>query len=329
MSTTDLSEVLQSLEPNERHRVMDLVAQAGINIEPWAIKQGGVAVAVPSANPKYCYEWAFGTGSEPVALCVWHSSLVIEGDNIIYRGNLRQLGIGLESRANDRFETDQFKSRAKKQAARARDFDIHCQDAWRLKLPIRFILLKGDMADSENLGQDSSKVEYRRLDPEPWSLVSYDIKTGDSYFVRGQATPEAVSELSIDEASTSETTDNHIFVDQFSAESHPEKRLVESEAFVRSAIVRAQVLNRAGGVCEACSQAGFRMANGSVYLETHHVIPLSENGPDKVWNIVAICANDHRIAHYCEIRDEWKARMVEHLISYYPDSASVLKQFLK
>jgi 5-methylcytosine-specific restriction protein A len=328
MSTVDPSNTLKELEPTERHRVMDLVEQAGINIEPWAIKQGGVAVAIPSANPKYCYEWAFGSGSEPVALCVWHSSLVIEGDKVVYRGNLRQLGIGLEARANDRFETDQFKSRAKKQATRAQGFDIRCQDAWRLKLPIRFILLKGDMADSENLGQDSSKVEFRRLDPEPWTLVSYDRMTGDCHFVRGQLPTEIVLESPTEQAVSNNLSLTSHYVDQFSVDFQPEKRSVEVQAFIRSASVRAEVLARAGGICEACLQPGFRMANGSVYLETHHVIPLSEDGPDQVWNVVAVCANDHRIAHYGENREEWKSRMISQLKSLYPDAESVISRIM-
>lgn len=329
MSTDDLSDVLRSLVPAERPRVMDLVAQAGINIDSWAIKQGGVAVANPSANPNYCYEWAFGKGSEPAALCVWHTSLSIEDSKIVYRGNLRQLATSLESRARDRFESDQFRSRAKKQAARARDFDLRCQDVWRLKVPVRFILLKGDMAERENLGHDSSKVEFRRLDLVPWTLVSYDMMTGDCCFVRGQVDSETAAEVAIGEPSTPEAIKIPIFVDQFSAESQPEKRLVEGEAFVRSATVRAEVLNRAEGVCEACGQSGFRMANGSVYLETHHVIPLSEDGPDQVWNVVAVCANDHRIAHYGEIRDEWRIRMMEHLKSHYPDASAVISRFMK
>jgi 5-methylcytosine-specific restriction protein A len=30
------------------------------------------------------------------------------------------------------------------------------------------------------------------------------------------------------------------------------------------------------------------------YLETHHVISLSEQGPGKVTNVIALCPNDHR-----------------------------------
>ncbi len=44
------------------------------------------------------------------------------------------------------------------------------------------------------------------------------------------------------------------------------------------------------------------MESGSLYLETHHVIPLGEGGPDDDANVVALCANDHRRAHFSEER---------------------------
>lgn len=40
------------------------------------------------------------------------------------------------------------------------------------------------------------------------------------------------------------------------------------------------------------------MAGGAVYLETHHIVPLSEGGADSLMNVVALCPNDHRRAHY-------------------------------
>ena len=72
----------------------------------------------------------------------------------------------------------------------------------------------------------------------------------------------------------------------------------------RSAAVREAVLMRAGGICELCNEPGFVTAAGSVYLETHHVVSLADNGPDHSTNVVAICPKDHRRAHYAADRDE-------------------------
>lgn len=308
------SRTLAALEPSERHRVMDMVAATGISVDAWAVKRGGLPVANPAANPAYCYEWAFGTESEPVTLCIWHETLAVEGERLVYRGNLRRAARDLESRASDRFETEEFRSRAKSQAKRARDFDVRVQHAWTQKKPVRMILLKGERASESSLGHDSSKVEFRRLDPEPWTLVSYDWETGDTLFVRGVVAADRPHSKD----SVIEENPEPVYVDQFDLDAVPEKRDVTGAVWTRSAQVRAAVLARAAGCCEACGTPGFRMASGAVYLETHHVIPLSAKGPDAVWNVVAVCPNDHRMAHFADVRDAWQDRMIAHLSGLYP-----------
>jgi 5-methylcytosine-specific restriction protein A len=62
--------------------------------------------------------------------------------------------------------------------------------------------------------------------------------------------------------------------------------------------VRDKALLRAGGNCEYCGEQGFQMADGNIYLETHHIVPLSEGGKDFVTNVSALCANHHRQAHH-------------------------------
>jgi len=51
--------------------------------------------------------------------------------------------------------------------------------------------------------------------------------------------------------------------------------------FVRDPEVRAFVLSAANGRCEWCqADAPFSDASGQPFLELHHVVPLSEGGPD-------------------------------------------------
>jgi hypothetical protein len=50
-------------------------------------------------------------------------------------------------------------------------------------------------------------------------------------------------------------------------------------------------------------------ANGSPYLEVHHVIPLAEGGADAIWNAVAICANCHARCHHGRDRNEFTTRL--------------------
>ncbi|WP_407646473.1 HNH endonuclease [Henriciella aquimarina] len=50
------------------------------------------------------------------------------------------------------------------------------------------------------------------------------------------------------------------------------------------------------------------MPSGALYLETHHIQPLAEGGADTLTNVIALCPNDHRKAHYgldiLDFRDE-------------------------
>jgi len=64
-------------------------------------------------------------------------------------------------------------------------------------------------------------------------------------------------------------------------------------------LVKAWVLERAQGTCELCGNSGpFVDESGRRYLETHHVLSLSEGGPDTIENTVALCPNCHRRCHF-------------------------------
>jgi len=78
----------------------------------------------------------------------------------------------------------------------------------------------------------------------------------------------------------------------------PEYRRRIAGSYTRDQRVRAAVLARARGRCEYCGSEGFEMSGGRRYLEAHHVISLSEAGPDKPTNVIALCATDHRRAHF-------------------------------
>lgn len=67
---------------------------------------------------------------------------------------------------------------------------------------------------------------------------------------------------------------------------------------VRSTYPRLIALKRASGRCEGCREPSpFRTATGP-YLEAHHIDRLSDDGPDEPRNVIALCANCHRRAHF-------------------------------
>ena len=60
--------VIDDLTPKTKHRLMDLVERAGVDVSDWANYKGGKARA--AANPNYCLESAFMQPDECVVLVV-------------------------------------------------------------------------------------------------------------------------------------------------------------------------------------------------------------------------------------------------------------------
>ena len=84
--------------------------------------------------------------------------------------------------------------------------------------------------------------------------------------------------------------------------------------FKRDKNVRKFVLNRAHGRCEYCNELGFELKGGEYYLETHHIISLASQGSDTINNIIALCPNHHRQAHYGIYGADLEKEFVEILI---------------
>lgn len=310
----DLDQTLRSICPDSEGMIMDLVAEAGIDVAPWKIKKDGSPVSNPRANPHYCYEWAFGGGDEPTALCVWHRDLRVGKGNIEYVDSVRQFALKLDSVAIEARNPAHVKSRARDQAKRARNFDLLLQRAYRKSNPIRAILLVGEDKGAEQIGWDTSKVRFRSLDVEPWFVHSYSDDDGTFRLVRGARPGQEIA------------SQQHavVFVDQFSIPDQPGRIKAETRVIPRSQDVRRKVLERAKGICEFCNKPGFSMDSGAIYLETHHVIPLAEGGPDIEWNVVAICPNDHRQVHFGEDRARMRTVMIDILVESEPRAREAL-----
>lgn len=249
------------LKPTEQRRVIDLVRQAGIDVSDWANYERGREN--PGANPKYCYEWAFVEPGVQVVLNLWHEAM-------------REVNAGIEQYFNFRgASASQEKSGARK--ARRRRMEEAVALAYGSGLPVRVIVLDGD----RQANGKPARVSARLLDPLPWAVTRYNDTTGECILRRGVAASA--------------------YADQFSL-SPPDgksgKREVTATVRERDPEVRRFALQRAKGKCQFCGAPGFQLSNGSTFLETHHVIPLSEGGVDSVCNVVALCPNHHREAHY-------------------------------
>ena len=80
----------------------------------------------------------------------------------------------------------------------------------------------------------------------------------------------------------------------------PPRMRVYSYTYRRNADVVAEALARADGTCESCAQPApfFRASDGSPFLEVHQVRPLGDGGEDRLENVLALCPNCHRKAHF-------------------------------
>lgn len=335
--TVDMDSTLAALMPTERHFVMDLLEQAGLDVGPWRVTVDGKAVKTPHTNPAYCYDWAFGKESEGFVICVWHASLrpvaLPTGPAIAYQENIRDLALALDRISIDRTQTVADRNRSRDQAKRARAFDRVLQLAFRRGLPVRMIVNQGNRRDQSELGKSSSSVTLRKLDDQSWYVHHYEDSSGDALLVRAVqravataltgATPTGVAEMppalgpapesgpvaAADPATAPSLEPPPEFVDQFSEPEAAAQREATVLIRERSVAVRQAVLRRANGICELCGERGFVTASSSIYLETHHVISLADDGPDHETNIVAICPQDHRRAHFAAERDEILIRL--------------------
>ena len=274
---------ISELRPTVHHRIMDLVEAAGMDVSDWANFKGGKNKA--ATNPKYCYEWSYIEPKKLVVLNLWYA-LMKERDGMI----LQEL--------NYREMAKKYTAPPKKPAweRRARNTDLVIQTAARDMLPVRVVICDGKMRDVENDNSKPSRVEKRQVDPIPWAVTAYDWATGACIVTRGAISTRFVDQFSVDPQSAVP----------------PERRMVTAKAFVRSTQVRRDALLRANGTCEWCSQRGFDMADGRIYIETHHVIPLAAGGADTEDNVVALCPNHHREAHYGVKAIVMRKQLLEH-----------------
>jgi len=164
----------------------------------------------------------------------------------------------------------------------------------------------GHLADGTAITDGAAPILTPKGDPAPGRVIWVN--------------PES-SELRVLVDLTGEVThENHKpFVDQFLVRGASLEVAVEmversGKVFSRSPEVRRFVLIRAAGQCERCGTPGFLTESG-LYLETHHVIPLSESGRDSTENVMALCPNCHRQAHFAVERPTLRAELLQWLQS--------------
>ena len=277
---------LAELKPKKKINLIELVMKAGHDVLPWHQTKGH-----PASNPNFCYEWCFQDPKAGFIFNLWHEEMVEDEYGITVSGNKRDM----LAKARSPDLNLKSKRAASSRIKRARLFDDYLREILNTPQTFNVIIQSGSLQSIDTY--ESAKAEKRMLDNSVWRLQSYNLENGDYVLARG-----AVS-----------------FVDQFSNEAdignvNPKKAERTSKVYHRDPKVRNAVLLRSEGYCEHCAERGFQTPHG-LYLETHHIIPLSEGGPDTIDNVIALCPNDHRKAHFGVQKDEMRAQLFESIFS--------------
>jgi len=309
---------LDALRPTGKWMIIDCVQSAGIDVTAWSFRRSDrQPVALPQSNGGYCYEWSFRSAdNNTLVLCVWWEGLRIDPQGrVCFSENLRAYADTL-SQQLEKEPRNRNRTVKDPRITRARHFSTTIQLAHMNRNPVRVVIVSGPVRELGVDGADHDRATGRQLDDQPWFVEAFDDKSGAFSLVRGgHDSPGQVSGSSgLDEPSNTLETDvksDVPVVDQFATEERKDSYVYNGIQRHRDPNIRKRVLKRSGGVCELTGVPGFPMENGGVYLETHHIVPLSEGGPDAVENVIALTADAHRQAHYAVGRNEMRARCLE------------------
>ncbi|MFJ4442705.1 HNH endonuclease [Pseudomonas sp. NPDC089422] len=304
---------LEALRPTGKWMIIDCVQSAGIDVTDWSFrKTDGQPVALPQSNGAYCYEWSFRSDDRrTLLLCVWWEGLHLDAQGrVCFSENLRLYADTLIQQL-EKDPKNRNRTIKDPRINRAQHFSTTVQLAYMNTTPVRVVIVSGPVREKESEGSENDRAIGRQLDEHHWFVESFDDDTGAFVLVRGgnQASSVIMADSNITpaEAGPSMASDTAL-ADQFVTDERPDTYTYNGEQRYRDPSVRRRVLERSKGCCELTGMPGFPMANGGVYLETHHIIPLAEGGPDTVENVIALTADVHRQAHFGIARDELRAR---------------------
>ena len=238
------------------------------------------------------YDWCFSQTGGPYLLFEWIDRLFIDKATN---------GIAFVNRMS--VWSDANPNALQIQRNRASACSSIIETAFHTKAAIRIGILDGFQ---ETVGlREVSQARKRELDPVPW--YAHHRNADDLIVVvRGIQQPED-SDAGDSEQSRDE---------QDSASPERGKKTKTAVYTARNPdVVRDAKLRAGTGCCELCGKPGFLTAQGHYYLEGHHVIPLSYDGDDAVHNVVAICPEDHRRAHFGHDRHDIREQLIQDVLS--------------
>ena len=140
------------LEPEGKHRLIDCLHWAGLNVDHWGNPQ----------NPAHCFQWSF---SEPnnnlFAFNIWVNEIT------------RNASGAITCTINQRAVMDDASQKGQmRRYNKAERFDRNLSTAFHLRAPCRVVVLDGSR------GKDRQLVRTRELDPVPWRVIYHRMASG-------------------------------------------------------------------------------------------------------------------------------------------------------
>lgn len=246
------------------------------------------------------YDWCFSNPGGPYLVNIWYDDMDEENGDIQF-----------VDRTSD-WADENRTTATQVQLNRASAVSSLIQTAYYIKAPINVAILDGTR---KAVGlRETSKATKRELDSVLWYPHHRD-EDGRICVIRGKPQP--------DDFDPNNERQPQQAQEQASIPLSNKLKGSGTAIFERdSEVVRTVKLRAVNGCCELCSKQGFQTASGGFYLEAHHVIPLNCGGPDDVRNVVALCADDHRKAHFGEDRHAVRDRMIWDVLAvHYPNDA--------
>ncbi len=98
-------------------------------------------------------------------------------------------------------------------------------------------------------------------------------------------------------------------------------RIGKSSQFVRDPNVVAFIKKASNQECQMpdCKSEKFRTNTGRNYIEVHHLIPLSKNGPDTIENCIALCPRCHRLLHHGQEKKKYRKKAIQKMKKVYKE----------
>lgn len=187
--------VLDAIRPFRHDLIYDLLQRVPISVDAWRTTTSGGSVKNIKANPRFCYNWSFGSPEEGYAVCFWHENLraSISGE-VLTDTNYRAGADDRRRRAGALTATARERSRLIAQAERAEAMDKAIKNTFRLQQPLHVIICsRGEdrRGTTSDLPNSTASVKFRELDSLTWSVEAYDDSTGACRIVRdSRAAPD-------------------------------------------------------------------------------------------------------------------------------------------